>query len=168
MLRIRLQRMGRKKAPSYRVIVSERTKDPYAGGIEILGHYNPMAQPKILELNEERIKDWLKKGAQPSNTVHNLLINAGIISGKKKQKAVKISKKRQAKIEEARSAEEEKRREAEEAAKAEAEAKKAEAEAESSDEQTESKDDTTTEETATDDTATEESKENTEEKKNAS
>lgn len=126
MLRIRLQRMGRKKAPSYRLIVSERSKDPYAGGIEILGHYNPVAQPKILELKEDRIKEWLAKGAQPSNTVHNLLVKAGVIS-EKKQKSVKISKKRQAKIDAANEEKEAKKKEAEEAAKAEAEAKAAEA-----------------------------------------
>lgn len=132
MLRIRLQRMGRKKAPAYRVIVSERTKDPYAGGIEILGHYNPVAQPKILELKADRIKHWISNGAQPSETVHNLLVREGIISGDK-QKSVKISQKRQkaltakqAEAEEAKKAAAEAKKAAEEAEKAAAEAKEAE------------------------------------------
>jgi small subunit ribosomal protein S16 len=135
MLRIRLQRMGRKKAPSYRVIVSERTKDPYAGGIEILGHYNPIAQPKILELKADRIQHWIANGAQPSETVHNLLVREGIISGDK-QKSVKISQKRQKKLtakqaeaEAAKVAAAEKKKAAEESEKAAAEAKKAEEQA---------------------------------------
>jgi small subunit ribosomal protein S16 len=126
MLRIRLQRMGRKKAPSYRLIVSERSKDPYAGGIEILGHYNPMAQPKILELKEDSIKEWIAKGAQPSNTVHNLLVKAGVIS-QKKQKSVKISQKRQKKIDAVHAEKVAKQKEAEEKAQAAEEARKAEA-----------------------------------------
>lgn len=125
MLRIRLQRVGRKKAPSYRLIVSERTKDPYAGGIEILGHYNPVAQPKILELKADRIQHWIAQGAQPSNTVANILMREGILTGKK-QKSVKISKKRQGKIDAVKAAEAEKKKAAEDAAKAAAEAKAAE------------------------------------------
>lgn len=126
MLRIRLQRVGRKKAPAYRVIVSERTKDPYAGGIEILGHYNPIATPKILELKADRITHWISKGAQPSETVHNLLLKAGIITGKK-QKSVKISQKRQKKLDALTAEKEAKKQAAEAAAKAAEEAKKAEA-----------------------------------------
>jgi small subunit ribosomal protein S16 len=135
MLRIRLQRMGRKKAPSYRVIVSERTKDPYAGGIEILGHYNPIAQPKVIELKADRIEHWIANGAQPSETVHNLLVRQGIITGDK-QKSVKISQKRQKKLtakqaeaEAAKVAAAEKKKAAEEAEKAAAEAKRAEEQA---------------------------------------
>jgi len=130
MLRIRLQRLGRKKKPSYRVIVSERQKDTQAGSLEILGRYNPMAEPKELEFNSERVKHWLSVGAQPSNTVHNLLVRAGVIvDDKKKMKSVTITKKRQAKLEAKAVAKEEKKKDAEVAKAAAAEAKKAEVEA---------------------------------------
>ncbi len=130
MLRIRLQRLGRKKKPSYRVIVSERQKDTQAGSLEILGRYNPMAEPKELEFNSERVKHWLSVGAQPSNTVHNLLIKAGVIADdKKKMKSVTITKKRQTKLEAKvieKAEKVEKKKAAEEAKLAEAKAKKAE------------------------------------------
>ena len=91
---IRLQRVGRKKQPLYRVVVSEKTKDMYGDHLEILGHYNP--HNKEIVLKEDRIKHWLKSGAKASDTVHNLLIKESIIEGKK-AKSVAISKKRQAK-----------------------------------------------------------------------
>jgi len=99
MLRIRLQRLGRKKQPSYRLVVSERAKDTQGDALEIVGHYNPIAQPKVIEFNAERIKHWVAKGAQPSNTVFNLLVAAGILEGKKKMKSVTLTNKRKAKIE---------------------------------------------------------------------
>jgi len=97
MLAIRLQRMGKKKQPSYRLIVSEKHKDTQAGSLEILGHYNPLVEPSELVLKEERIKHWISVGAQPSNTVYNLLIKAGVVKGEKR-KSVVITKKRQGKI----------------------------------------------------------------------
>lgn len=124
MLMIRLQRIGRKKAPSYRVVISEKTKDPQAGTIEILGTYDPTKTPKIIEFKQERIEYWMSKGAQPSETVHNLLVSAGILKGDK-QKSVKVSNKRRAKIDEKNAAEAEKAKEAVEAAKAKEEEEKA-------------------------------------------
>jgi len=97
MLMIRLQRLGRKKSPSYRLVVSEKARDPQAKSLEILGHYNPVAIPKIVELKEDRIKFWLAQGAQLSESVNNLFVNAGIVTGAK-LKSVAISNKRQAKI----------------------------------------------------------------------
>jgi len=97
MLMIRLQRIGKKKQPTYRLVISEKTKDTQGDSLEILGHYNPLSKDKTLELKEDRIKHWLDKGAQASNTVHNLLIKAGIVTGKKK-KSVVITNKRQAKM----------------------------------------------------------------------
>lgn len=132
MLMIRLQRIGRKKVPSYRVIVSEKNKDTQAGSLEILGQYDPTKTPKLIELKKERIEHWLSVGSQPSSAVKNLLINAGIMKAEK-GKAVKISKKRQGKLQNKKAAVEAAAAEAkaaEEAAKAEAEAaKKAEQEA---------------------------------------
>ncbi|MBU2542046.1 30S ribosomal protein S16 [Patescibacteria group bacterium] len=124
MLVIRLQRLGKKKQPTYRLVVSEKTKDTQANSLEILGHYNPIFSGKTLELKEERIKYWLSKGAQASDTVHNLLVKAGVVSGDKK-KVVFITKRRQIKINEKTEAnkavEEDKKVKAKEAAKAKAE-----------------------------------------------
>jgi small subunit ribosomal protein S16 len=97
MLVIRLQRMGKKKSPSYRLVLSEKTKDTQGRSLEILGRYNPVMTPKVLDLKEERIKHWISKGAQTSETVHNLLVESGIISADKRT-SVSISKKRQGNI----------------------------------------------------------------------
>lgn len=104
MLRLRLQRVGKKKQPVYRLIVSERIHDTQAGNIEILGEYNPVMKEKVMNFNADRIKHWLSVGAQPSETVHNLLVKAGIIEGKA-QRVVSISKKRQKKLDEKKAAE---------------------------------------------------------------
>ena len=95
MLQIKFARIGKKKQPTYRIIISEKSKDTFGDFLEILGHYNPCS--KETSLKEDRIKYWLGKGAQATDTVHNLLIAKGIIKGKKK-KAFKISKKRMEKI----------------------------------------------------------------------
>lgn len=129
MLIIRLQRLGKKKQPTYRLIVSEKHKDTQAGSLEILGHYNPTVNPKIKEFKTERIKYWLQKGAQLSDTVHNLLLEAGIVEGKKK-KSVYLSNKRRAKIAEKVKVAEEKKKAAEEKKKKEEEEVKTNAEAE--------------------------------------
>lgn len=97
MLRIRLQRLGRNKQPTYRVIVSEQYRDTQHGSIEILGNYIPTLKPKVVELNAERIKYWISVGAQPSETLNNLFISQGIITGKK-AKPVSITKKRAKKM----------------------------------------------------------------------
>ena len=86
MLTIRLSRRGKKKQPNYRILISEKSKDPWGNFLEDLGFYNPRS--KEIKLKEERIKYWLSKGAQTSATIHNLLVSQGIIKGPK----VKISK----------------------------------------------------------------------------
>lgn len=83
MLAIRLQRVGTKNRPSYRVVVSENKRDLYGRHNEILGNYDPVAQPKTVNLKADRIKHWLSVGAKPSATVHNLLVKEGIVEGKK-------------------------------------------------------------------------------------
>lgn len=99
---LRLQRLGKAKQPTYRLIVSEKARDTQAGSLEILGCYNPVAKDKKIDLKADRIKYWLSVGAQMSNTVHNLLLKNGIISGEKKMRSVFLSQKRKAKIEEAK------------------------------------------------------------------
>ncbi len=82
MLKIRLQRTGRTNAPSFRVVVLEHARSTKAGNVlEQLGTYNPKTKAK--NLNADRIKYWLSVGAQLSATVHNMLVSAGIIEGKK-------------------------------------------------------------------------------------
>jgi small subunit ribosomal protein S16 len=65
----------------YRLIISEKTKDPYGDSLEILGSYNPFS--KELQVKNDRVKYWLEKGAQMSPTVNNLLVEKKIINGKK-------------------------------------------------------------------------------------
>lgn len=95
MLAIRLQRIGRKKMPLYRVIVSEKGRDTQGDHLELLGNYNP--HTKVAVFKKERIEHWLKAGAKASPTVYNLFIKEGIIKSAKKAKAVSISKIRAAK-----------------------------------------------------------------------
>src|ERR1700722_5300172 len=82
MLKIRMQRIGRINQASYRIVVTEHTASPKAGKfVEKLGTYNP--HTKARTLNEDRVKYWISVGAQPSATMHNMLLGAGVISGKK-------------------------------------------------------------------------------------
>lgn len=82
MLKIRMQRIGRKNMPSFRIIVAEHTRGPKTGNIvEKVGTYNPKTKEK--QFDADRIKYWLSVGAQASATVHNMLVSAKIISGRK-------------------------------------------------------------------------------------
>ena len=79
MVKIRLRRMGAKKQPTYRFVVCD-AKSPRDGAfIEILGHYNPRTEPKTVVVNEEKVKAWLAKGAQPSDPVRRLLAELGLV-----------------------------------------------------------------------------------------
>jgi small subunit ribosomal protein S16 len=79
MVKIRLRRMGAKKQPTYRFVVAD-SKAPRDGAfIEILGHYNPRTEPKTLEVNADKAKEWLSKGAQPTETVRRLFAEKGIM-----------------------------------------------------------------------------------------
>jgi len=103
MLAIRLQRIGKKKFATYRIIVSEKARDTQGTNLEQVGTYNPHAKENQFAPNIDRVKYWISKGAMPSETVHNLLVTAKIIEGKKK-KSVFISKRRAAKIAEKKKA----------------------------------------------------------------
>ena len=97
MLTIRLSRIGKKKQPSYRSIVCEKARDPWGKSLEILGSYNTLTQPAKMDLDIERAKHWLSKGAQPSDTVYNLFIDLGLVTGEKRKLAT-VSKARKAKL----------------------------------------------------------------------
>jgi small subunit ribosomal protein S16 len=103
MLTLRLQRVGKRKQATYRLIVSEKKRDTQRGSLEILGTYNPSVEPKKIELNSERIQHWLSVGAQTSDTVHNILVDAGILKSEKRA-SVTISKKRKEKLSKAAAA----------------------------------------------------------------
>jgi small subunit ribosomal protein S16 len=79
MVKIRLRRMGAKKQPTYRFVVADSRSPRDGRFIEILGHYNPRTEPKTLEVDETKAKEWLAKGAQPSDTVRRLFAEKGIM-----------------------------------------------------------------------------------------
>jgi len=82
MLAIRFLRTGKKNQPSFKIVVVEKTKSSTSGlFIEEVGFYNPLTKEKALK--QDRVKHWLSVGAQPSKTVHNLLVSEKIIEGKK-------------------------------------------------------------------------------------
>ena len=81
MLKIRLRRTGAKKQPSYRVVVAESTAPRDGTFLENLGHYNPLTNPTTFVVKEERIKEWLSRGAQPTERVARLLTSHGITNG---------------------------------------------------------------------------------------
>lgn len=73
MLAIRLTRIGSKKRPTYRVVVTEARTPRDSRVVENLGYYNPKTQPATLKVDRDRVAHWLKVGAQPSSTVNSLL-----------------------------------------------------------------------------------------------
>ena len=78
MVKIRLQRVGSKKKPSYRVVVAD-SRSPRGGAfIEIIGHYDPLTDPGSIVIQQEKTLEWLRRGAQPTQTVANLLVKAGV------------------------------------------------------------------------------------------
>ncbi len=79
-VRLRLTRVGGKKDPVWRVVVADQRSPRDGRFIELVGQYNPQTQPSTIRLNEERIRDWLSKGAQPTAQVRKLLKTQGIES----------------------------------------------------------------------------------------
>lgn len=125
---IRFQRIGRKNDPAFRIVVTEKTASPKAGTyVDLVGSYNP--RTKATRLNSEAITAWIAKGAQVSDSLHNLLVKEGVIDAPKT--AAVVSKSNLEKNIAKKKAEEEAAaaKAAEEAAKAEAAAKAAKEEA---------------------------------------
>lgn len=94
MLAIKFSRKGKKHQPFFRVIILEKSKDPWGDFLEDLGYYNPLT--KEVSLKKERIEYWIKNGAQPTDSVHNLLVSQEIIKADK-VKATKLNRKKAAK-----------------------------------------------------------------------
>lgn len=78
-VKIRLKRLGQKKAPFYRIVVSDSRSPRDGKFIEEIGTYDPTQEPSAFKVNEEAAKKWLSNGAQPTDTVNKLFKNAGII-----------------------------------------------------------------------------------------
>ncbi len=72
-VRMRLTRVGSKKNPIYRVVVADSRSPRDGRFIEIVGRYNPQTEPSLIELDEDKVRDWLGKGAQPTDSVRRLL-----------------------------------------------------------------------------------------------
>ena len=78
-VKIRLKRMGAKKAPFYRVVVADSRSPRDGRFIEEIGYYNPVANPAEVKIDEEKAAKWMLTGAQPTDTVRNLFSKAGIL-----------------------------------------------------------------------------------------
>ena len=78
-VKIRLRRTGMRNAATYRVVVADSRSPRYGRFIEEIGYYDPKTEPSTIEIKAERAKDWISKGAQPSDTVKRLLKTKGII-----------------------------------------------------------------------------------------
>ncbi len=84
MLKIRLQRVGRKHEPKFRVVLTDSKNGPKSGKyLKVLGSYDSRLEHKKEDLKTEEIKNWIAKGAQLSDTMHNLLVQLKVITGKK-------------------------------------------------------------------------------------
>ncbi|MBR2335723.1 MAG: 30S ribosomal protein S16 [Clostridia bacterium] len=79
MVKMRLRRMGAKKAPFYRVVVADSRYPRDGRFIEEIGYYNPTTEPSEIKIDADKAKDWLAKGAQPTETVKVLLKKTGIV-----------------------------------------------------------------------------------------
>jgi small subunit ribosomal protein S16 len=80
LLKIRLARVGKKKQPTYRVVIADARAKRDGAYVEIIGHYNPRTEPNTFEIDEDKARDWLHKGAQPTERVHKLLATKGLMS----------------------------------------------------------------------------------------
>jgi len=79
MVRIRLRRIGSKRQASYRIVAADKEAPRDGRFLEILGFYNPRTDPSTIQLKEDRIYDWMSKGAQPSESVEKLFRTAGLM-----------------------------------------------------------------------------------------
>lgn len=97
MVTIRLSRTGKTKHATYRVVVMDKARDPWSKHLEIVAAFDPHAKERLFNVKADRIKYWLDHGAQPSGTMRNLLIDAGLFKGEK-VRSINISNKRRAKM----------------------------------------------------------------------
>ena len=86
-VKIRLKRMGKKKTPSYRVVVADARSPRDGRIIENLGWYNPLVEPSVIKIDEEKVLRWLRNGAQPTESVAQLLRRIGVLDRFEQSKA---------------------------------------------------------------------------------
>jgi small subunit ribosomal protein S16 len=94
MIRIRLRRIGKKRHPHYRVVVADKPDRRDGRFIETLGSYDPHQDPPAIVIDGEKAKEWLAKGAQPSESAEKLLVRAGVIEKKPERPKAKLEVKR--------------------------------------------------------------------------
>jgi small subunit ribosomal protein S16 len=97
MLMFKLARVGKKKQPTYRLVVVERSKDPWGKVVEVIGLIAPL-HDEATRIDAERVKHWISKGAQATDTVWNLFLDRKLVEGAKR-KTVRMTTKRKAKLE---------------------------------------------------------------------
>ena len=78
-VKMRLTRLGDKKSPFYRIVITDSRNARDGAYVDKVGHYNPIAQPAEIVIDKEKALQWLNKGVQPTATVKNLLVNQGVI-----------------------------------------------------------------------------------------
>ena len=86
MVKIKLRRVGSTKKPSYRVVIADSRSSRDGKFINIIGHYNPLSDPEEINIDEEKALNWLKQGAQPTDTAARLLNKVGILEKFKSSK----------------------------------------------------------------------------------
>ncbi len=96
-VKMRLTRLGDNKSPSYRIVVVDSRKARDGEYIDKVGFYNPKANPAEVVIDNEKAKDWLSKGVQPTETVRALLLNAGVIEKSDKLSPAKTNPKKKKK-----------------------------------------------------------------------
>ncbi|MFI5277901.1 MAG: 30S ribosomal protein S16 [Ktedonobacterales bacterium] len=94
MVKIRLMRVGMKGAPSYRVVVADAHSPRDGRIIENIGWYNPLTEPSTINVDAERAKHWLSKGAQPTDSVRSLLERAGVLTRSEHAAEAKVEAKK--------------------------------------------------------------------------
>ena len=92
MLKIRLSRVGKKKRPSYRVVIADNRAPRDGAFIEIIGHYNPLTDPATIAIDDEKALKWLRQGARPTERVAILLAKLGILEKPTKKHTEKLAK----------------------------------------------------------------------------
>jgi small subunit ribosomal protein S16 len=88
-VKIRLQRMGRKKSPFYHIVIADSRSPRDGRFIEAIGSYNPTTIPATIEIDKDKALDWLQKGAQPTDTLHKILSFKGVLYHKHLLRGVK-------------------------------------------------------------------------------
>ncbi|MDQ7825016.1 MAG: 30S ribosomal protein S16 [Candidatus Eremiobacteraeota bacterium] len=91
MVKIRFRRVGKKKQPSYRIVVADSRSPRDGRFVENIGHYNPRTEPPTIVVKEEKLNNWLKEGAQPTESVRRVLVACGIMKREEPKEKPKSS-----------------------------------------------------------------------------